>query len=92
MIGIDTTFLTMDPVVGAVCTPPEIAQMVDDLLIAQAEWLLQYGTAIAAARERVRSDRGCRPVIGKGRRGPPVRSIEDLRQQQEAGPSPPRPS
>ena len=61
--------MMMDPLVGAVCTPPEIAQMVDDLLIAQADWLPQYGTAIDAARERVRSGRACRPVSGKGPRG-----------------------
>ena len=45
--------MMMDPLAGAVCTPPEIWQMVDDLLIAQAEWLPQYATAIAEAKARV---------------------------------------
>ncbi|MBO5536649.1 MAG: alpha-glucosidase/alpha-galactosidase [Clostridia bacterium] len=42
----------MDPLTGAVCNPPEIWQMVDEMLIAQEEWLPQYGKAIAEAKER----------------------------------------
>jgi alpha-galactosidase len=44
--------LMLDPLTGAVCNPPEIWQMADELLVAQAQWLPQYGPAIAAARER----------------------------------------
>jgi len=44
--------MMMDPLVGAVCNPPEIWQMVDDLLIAQEEWLPQYKEAIAEAKKR----------------------------------------
>ena len=39
----------MDPLTGAVCNPPEIWQLVDEMLVAQAEWLPQYGNAIAEA-------------------------------------------
>lgn len=42
----------MDPLTGAVCNPPEIDQMVDEMLIAQEEWLPQYAEAIAAAKAR----------------------------------------
>ncbi len=42
----------MDPLTGAVCNPPEVWQMVDEMLIAQEEWLPQYADAIAAAKER----------------------------------------
>jgi alpha-galactosidase len=42
----------MDPLTGAVCNPPEVWQMVDEMLIAQEEWLPQYREAIAAAKER----------------------------------------
>ena len=42
----------MDPLTGAVCNPPEIWQMVDEMLIAQEEWLPQYSEAIAAAKKR----------------------------------------
>ena len=41
-----------DPLVGAVCTPEEVWQMADEMLVAQAEWLPQYADAIPAARER----------------------------------------
>jgi len=43
----------MDPLTGAVCNPPEIWQLVDEMLVAQAEWLPQYGTAIEAAKKRL---------------------------------------
>ncbi len=47
----------MDPLVGAVCNPPEIWQMVDDMLIAQEQWLPQYSQAIAAAKQRAAGER-----------------------------------
>lgn len=43
----------MDPLTGAVCNPPEIWQMIDEMLVAQEEWLPQYKEAIAAAKERL---------------------------------------
>ncbi len=42
----------MDPLTGAVCTPDEIRQMVDEMLIAGEEWLLQYREEIGRAKER----------------------------------------
>ena len=45
----------MDPLTGAVCNPQEIIQMVDEMLIAQEQWLPQYGEAIAAAKARFAS-------------------------------------
>lgn len=47
--------MMMDPLVGAVCNPPEIWQMVDEMLVAQEAWLPQYTEAIAAAKERLAS-------------------------------------
>ena len=43
----------MDPLVGAVCNPPEIWQMVDEMLVAQAPWLPQYKQEVAAAKKRL---------------------------------------
>ncbi|MBQ5959041.1 MAG: alpha-glucosidase/alpha-galactosidase [Firmicutes bacterium] len=43
----------MDPLTGAVCNPPEIFQMVDEMLVAEAEWLPQYAGAIVEAKERL---------------------------------------
>jgi alpha-galactosidase len=42
----------MDPLTGAVLNPPEIWQLVDDMLIAGERWLPHYKKAIAAARKR----------------------------------------
>ncbi len=44
--------MMLDPLTGAVCSPPEIDQMVDEMLIAQEQWLPQYAGAIAAAKAR----------------------------------------
>jgi alpha-galactosidase len=43
----------MDPLVGAVCNPPEVWQMVDEMLVAGAKWLPQYKSAISAAKKRL---------------------------------------
>lgn len=42
-----------DPLVGAICSPEEVWQMADEMLVAQAEWLPQYADAIPAAKERL---------------------------------------
>ncbi|MHB9130898.1 MAG: alpha-galactosidase [Armatimonadota bacterium] len=45
--------LMMDPLTGAVCNPPEIWQLADELLVGQEQWLPQYGPAIAEAKKRL---------------------------------------
>lgn len=47
--------MLLDPLTGAVCTPPEIWQMTDEMLIAGEPWLPQYREAIAKAKERMSS-------------------------------------
>ena len=42
-----------DPLTGAVLNPPEIWQMTDEMLVAQARWLPQYADEIPAARKRL---------------------------------------
>ncbi|WP_421723126.1 alpha-glucosidase/alpha-galactosidase [Bauldia sp.] len=42
-----------DPLVGAVCSPDEVWQMVDEMLVAQAEWLPQFAGAIDDAKQRL---------------------------------------
>ena len=67
-----------DPLVGAVCSPEEVWQMVDEMLVAQARWLPQYADAIPAARERLaKSTVKTRDWNGAARRE--VRSVETLR-------------
>jgi len=43
----------MDPLTGAVLTPPEIWQMIDEMLVAEAAWLPQYKEEIERAKERL---------------------------------------
>ncbi len=77
--------MMMDPLVGAVCNPPEIWQLVDDMLIAQEQWLPQYKEAIAKAKER----RAAEPRIPtkKGYRGAarlPEKTVEEMAREKEA--------
>ncbi|MCI8443444.1 MAG: alpha-glucosidase/alpha-galactosidase [Provencibacterium sp.] len=55
----------MDPLTGAVCTPEEIRQMVDEMLVAGAEWLPQYKEEIEKAKKRLENKTvPYRPVKG----------------------------
>ncbi|MEO5615702.1 MAG: alpha-glucosidase/alpha-galactosidase [Cypionkella sp.] len=67
-----------DPLVGAICTPDEVWQMVDELLVAQAQWLPQYAHAIPDAIERLKNPKvKTRDWAGAARLE--VRSVEELR-------------
>ena len=55
----------MDPLTGAVCTPDEIIQMVDEMLVAGEAWLPQYKDEIARAKVRLQDKKvPYRPVKG----------------------------
>ena len=55
----------MDPLTGAICSPDEIKQMVDEMLIAGAQWLPQYAEEIERAKVRLEENRvPYRPVKG----------------------------
>ncbi|MER9137424.1 alpha-glucosidase/alpha-galactosidase [Mesorhizobium sp. M0830] len=72
-----------DPLVGAVSTPEEVWQMVDEMVVAQAAWLPQYAHAVPAARERLSTSQvKTREWAGAARRS--VRSIEELRAEKTA--------
>lgn len=47
--------MMMDPLTGAVCNPPQIRQLVDEMLVAQQKWLPQYKEAIKKAELRLAS-------------------------------------
>ena len=67
-----------DPLVGAICTPEEVWQMVDEMLVAQAHWLPQYAHAIPAAIERLKTPKvKTRDWAGAARFD--VRSVEQMR-------------
>lgn len=77
--------MMMDPLVGAVCNPPEIWQLVDDMLIAQAKWLPQYSEAITDARLRQKNEP--RLATKKGYQGAArlkEKTIEDMAGDREA--------
>ncbi len=67
-----------DPLVGAICTPEEVWQMVDEMLVAQAQWLPQYADAIPAAKVRLKTPKvKTKDWAGAARLD--VRSVEELR-------------
>ncbi len=45
-----------DPLTGAVLNPPEIWQMTDEMLVAQAEWLPQYADYVPIAKQNLERD------------------------------------
>ena len=72
-----------DPLVGAVCTPEEVWQMVDEMIVAEAPWLPQYKDAVPAARERLKKGTvKTRVWAGAARRE--VRDVEALRGERGA--------
>ena len=74
--------MLMDPLTGAVCTPAEIFQMVDELLIEEAEWLPQYKEEIETAKERFNVPGRIPAKNYKGIRLK-EKSIEEMRQNKE---------
>lgn len=77
--------MMLDPLVGAVCSTPEISQMTDELLVAQAKWLPQYAEAIPAAKERQASEK---PLGTHGTEGAvrlKAKSAEELWEEKKSG-------
>lgn len=75
----------MDPLVGAVCNPKEIWQMVDDMLVAGESWLPQYRNAIAAVKQRMAD--GTRVPTKEGYRGAArlqVKTVAEMKEDREA--------
>ena len=71
----------MDPLTGAVCTPGEIRQMVDEMLVAQEKWLPQYAEEIVRAKERMKGDLlPYRPVKGFTLK---EKTIEEMAEEKE---------
>ncbi len=76
----------MDPLVGAVCNPPEVWQMVDEMLVAQAEWLPQYRKAIAAAKKRLAAGPRVRTKANRGAARVKTRSLAELKRLEKKNP------
>jgi alpha-galactosidase len=71
--------MMMDPLVGAVCDPPEIWQMVDEMLVAGEQWLPQYGKAIAEAKRRLASGKLIPTRDYRGAARLHTRTVEEMR-------------
>lgn len=76
--------MMMDPLIGAVCNPKEIWQMVDELLVAQEEWLSQYSEAIAEAKIRLKSGNLLPTKEYRGAARLKVKTIEEMEKDREA--------
>ncbi len=74
--------MLMDPLTGAVCTPAEIYQMVDEMLVAGEQWLPQYKEEIVRAKERLASGNLIPPRDYKGIRVH-EKTVEEMRANKE---------
>ena len=67
-----------DPLVGAICSPDEVWQMVDEMVVAQAKWLPQFAGEIEGAKARLaKATVKTRDWQGAARRE--VRSVDVVR-------------
>ena len=80
--------MMMDPLVGAVCDPNEVWQMVDEMLIAQEQWLPQYADEIAKAKERWAKAEAegtlIPPIITEGAARLHTKTVEEMAADREA--------
>jgi alpha-galactosidase len=67
-----------DPLTAAVCNPPEIWQMTDAMLVAQAKWLPQYRTEISKAKKRLASEKNLGVSKSKGAARLKTRSVKEM--------------
>lgn len=74
----------MDPLTGAVCNTQEISQMVDEMLVAQAQWLPQYAAEIPRAKARLAQETPLGTQVTAGAARVKVKSVDEMRQNAEA--------
>ncbi len=75
--------MMMDPLTGAVCNPPEIWQMTDEMLVAGEEWLPQYGRAIREAKARLASGNLIPTSDYKGAARLHTKSVDEMESERE---------
>jgi alpha-galactosidase len=76
--------MLLDPLVGAVCNPPEVWQMADEMLVAEAQWLPQYKAEIAAAKKRMAGKKLATKEGYKGAARLRVKSVEEMAADKKA--------
>jgi alpha-galactosidase len=75
-----------DPLTAAVCDPEQIWQMVDEMLVAQAQWLPQYRAngEIARAKKRLATCKRVKLLHWKGAARVKTKTVAELRKAKEA--------
>lgn len=73
-----------DPLVGAVCNPPEIWQMTDAMVAAQARWLPQYAKEFPKARARLAQEKPLGKHKGHGAARVKIKSVAAMRRDAAA--------
>ena len=67
-----------DPLTAAVCNPPEVWQMVDEMIVAQARWLPQYAGEIAGAKRRLATEKPLGTNRGRGAARLREKTVEEI--------------
>ena len=79
--------MLMDPLTGAACEPDAIYQMVDELLIEEAEWLPQYAEEIEKARQRIAESKAggtfIPPIVTEGAARLHTKTVEEMLKDRE---------
>jgi alpha-galactosidase len=73
-----------DPLTAAVCNPPEIWQLCDALLAAQAQWLPQYKKAVPAVKRRLAKEKSLAKGKGHGAARLKVKSLKEMAKDAQA--------
>ncbi|HHN45931.1 MAG TPA: alpha-glucosidase/alpha-galactosidase [Planctomycetes bacterium] len=67
-----------DPLTAAVCNPPEIWQLADEMLVSQAQWLPQYRREIPKAKKRLAAEKPLGTGKWKGAARLRVKSVREM--------------
>ncbi len=68
-----------DPLTAAVCNPPEIWQLTDEMLVAQAQWLPQYKKEIPKAKSRLAKEKPLGEHSTRGAARVKVKTVVEMR-------------
>jgi len=75
--------LMLDPLTGALLTPPAIEQMACEMVLTQSKWLPQYKEALPEARRRFKTGTRYNTIKTKGAARLAVKSVNELRAEKD---------
>ncbi len=70
--------MLLDPLTAAVCNPPEVWQMADEMLVALAEWLPQWAEEVPLARTRLETETGVPTRNYDGAARLPTKTVREM--------------